>query len=172
MRRRDGYDPTYDDPWSGPRRRRGIGAPFGLLGGGRRGYGPVGAGYGRGYRRGGGGGCARDLCLLEGGCCLAESLDGSCLVLAVLALPQLLVALVHRPAGLGPGQGVLLALVRTYQQQVSARRARPVCRFSPTCSAYAVQAVTRYGALRGAGLTARRLVRCRPGAVGGPDPVA
>lgn len=167
---------SYDrfDPYDQRRRPRGggwtvIGTPFGILGGRRRSYG--GGGYGPGYGRSRGGGCGRDLCLLEGGCCLAEALDGSCLVLALLALPNLVVALVRPGPRVGRGQSLLLSLIRTYQREVSARRARPVCHYSPTCSAYAVQAVTGHGALRGSWLTARRLVRCRPGTAGGPDPV-
>jgi putative membrane protein insertion efficiency factor len=64
----------------------------------------------------------------------------------------------------------LVAAVRVYQREVSPRRP-PCCRFEPTCSAYAVQALERHGAGRGSWLTLRRLVRCRPGATGGPDPV-
>lgn len=195
MRRHwDDTDPRYDDGPRGsygPRRRRGswtvIGTPFGILGGGRRGYRP---GYGGGYRRGyggGGGGCARDACLLESGCCLAESLNDSCLVLTLLALPQILVALV-RPgnaartsagcpdteaagSALGRGQRTLLAIIEVYQRRVSARRARPVCRYKPSCSAYTAQALSRYGVLRGAQLAAGRLLRCRPGVAGGADPL-
>jgi putative membrane protein insertion efficiency factor len=45
------------------------------------------------------------------------------------------------------------------------------CRFTPTCSEYALQAVERHGAWRGLGLTLRRLGRCRPGGPFGCDPV-
>jgi putative membrane protein insertion efficiency factor len=64
----------------------------------------------------------------------------------------------------------LIAAVRLYQREISPRR-RPCCHFTPTCSAYAIQALERHGALRGSWLTLRRLVRCRPGGRRGADPV-
>lgn len=45
------------------------------------------------------------------------------------------------------------------------------CRFQPTCSAYALEALEKHGALRGGWLTLRRLLRCRPGGGHGYDPV-
>lgn len=47
----------------------------------------------------------------------------------------------------------------------------PACRFEPSCSAYALEAVRLHGALRGGWLALARLLRCRPGGGGGPDPV-
>ncbi len=64
---------------------------------------------------------------------------------------------------------LLLLLIRGYRR-VFAGRPSP-CRFEPTCSAYAVDAVTIHGALRGSWLTARRIGRCRPGGGRGYDPV-
>jgi putative membrane protein insertion efficiency factor len=155
--------------WRGGGRRRGFGPGYGPGGGygPGRGWGgpPPGYGYRRGYG-GGGGSCLRDLLFLDAGCCLAESLSDGCL----LALgPTLLHA--HRAPRGAPGlAGRMVAAIRVYQREVSPRRP-PVCRFEPTCSAYAVQAIEEHGAGRGAWLTARRLLRCRPGAVGGADPV-
>ncbi len=47
----------------------------------------------------------------------------------------------------------------------------PSCRFSPSCSAYAIEALRRYGALKGGWLAARRIVRCHPWGGHGHDPV-
>ena len=55
----------------------------------------------------------------------------------------------------------MLALIRFYQRSISPYRAN-CCRFSPTCSRYAYQAITKYGALRGGWLAFKRLMRCHP----------
>jgi hypothetical protein len=47
----------------------------------------------------------------------------------------------------------------------------PACRFTPTCSEYAMQAVEKYGAIRGTWLGAKRILRCQPFCKGGFDPV-
>jgi putative membrane protein insertion efficiency factor len=65
----------------------------------------------------------------------------------------------------------LLALfIRAYQRFVSPALP-PSCRFYPSCSQYALEAVTRHGAMKGTWLAARRLVRCHPFHPGGFDPV-
>lgn len=56
---------------------------------------------------------------------------------------------------------VLLALIRCYQRWISPC-CTPRCRFRPTCSAYAVEAITKYGAWKGGWLALRRLSRCHP----------
>ena len=56
---------------------------------------------------------------------------------------------------------LLLRLILFYQRQVSAHTA-PCCRFMPTCSAYALTAVERYGALRGGWMALRRVCCCHP----------
>jgi uncharacterized protein len=61
-------------------------------------------------------------------------------------------------------------MIRAYQLLVSPVLP-PSCRFTPSCSQYALEAVTRYGALRGTWLAARRLARCHPFHPGGFDPV-
>ena len=65
---------------------------------------------------------------------------------------------------------VLIALIRGYQMVISPMLP-PACRFTPTCSAYTIEAVRRYGALRGSYMGMRRLLRCHPFHPGGYDPV-
>jgi putative membrane protein insertion efficiency factor len=65
---------------------------------------------------------------------------------------------------------MLATLIRGYQRLLSPVLP-PSCRFYPSCSQYALEAITRYGALRGSWLAARRLVRCHPFHPGGFDPV-
>src|SRR5690606_8587683 len=65
---------------------------------------------------------------------------------------------------------LLLLLIRGYQYLISPLMA-PHCRYYPSCSAFAIQAVERYGALRGSALAIRRLLRCNPWSAGGFDPV-
>ena len=64
-----------------------------------------------------------------------------------------------------------LAPIRIYQRLISPAFPRR-CRYHPTCSAYAVQAIESYGILRGAVLAAWRLLRCNPFSRGGYDPVS
>jgi hypothetical protein len=153
--RRRRYDPDdqYDpyDPYD-PRNRR---------------WGPP----RRYYRPAPGGSCLRDACLLETGCCIGESLDGNCLVLTLLAGPQLIAVLLHGArAERRTVADRVIGAIRVYQREISARRP-PVCRFTPSCSEYAAQALAGHGVTRGGLLALRRIVRCRPGGRRGSDPV-
>jgi hypothetical protein len=65
---------------------------------------------------------------------------------------------------------VTLHLLRGYKWAISPLFP-PACRYLPTCSEYAMEAVERYGALRGAGMAFARVLRCHPFARGGYDPV-
>lgn len=71
---------------------------------------------------------------------------------------------------LTPAQRGALALLRAYQLAFSPLYAGS-CRFVPSCSAYAAEAVRRFGVIRGSWLALRRLARCRPLAAHGFDPV-
>jgi len=82
-------------------------------------------------------------------------------------------------AGAGPGMAgsigralalPLVWLIRLYQRLVSPLRPQ-TCRFYPSCSAYAVESLQRFGPLKGGWLAARRLGRCHPWTPGGVDPV-
>ncbi len=64
----------------------------------------------------------------------------------------------------------MIALIRLYQRRVSPLLPRR-CRYHPTCSAYAVQAIETYGILRGSVLAMWRILRCNPFSHGGYDPV-
>jgi hypothetical protein len=65
---------------------------------------------------------------------------------------------------------VLLFLIRVYQKFISPLLP-PACRFYPSCSEYAHQALVKHGALKGTWLAAKRLARCHPYHAGGFDPV-
>jgi putative membrane protein insertion efficiency factor len=141
-RRRRGYDPYMDDQYGFTPRRR--------------------------YRGGGGNSCLRDMFLLEGGCCLAELLG--CGAQLVLVAPSLMNHARHtlREDGATGASAFLLSMIERYKRDISPHR-RPCCRYSPTCSTYAAEAITTHGAWKGTRLVALRLLRCRPGLPGGID---
>ncbi|WP_448596346.1 membrane protein insertion efficiency factor YidD [Thermoleptolyngbya sp.] len=65
---------------------------------------------------------------------------------------------------------LLLGLIHSYRLLISPLFP-PSCRFHPTCSQYALEAIARYGSIKGGWLTAKRIVRCHPWSEGGYDPV-
>jgi len=67
-------------------------------------------------------------------------------------------------------KGLMLSAVRFYQRSISVQTG-PTCRYQPTCSQYAYEAIDRHGPWRGVWLAVRRLGRCHPGRAGGYDPV-
>jgi putative membrane protein insertion efficiency factor len=109
----------------------------------------------------------------NGGCdgCGDGCDGGSCDCLTAMTWRLAVIAVVCL---LAPGRrGVrdrLLRAVHRYRAEVSPKRP-PCCRYTPTCSTYAVAALERHGAAKGTYLTARRLRRCRPGGKRGHDPV-
>jgi len=71
---------------------------------------------------------------------------------------------------MNPIRGLILGLIRLHQQVFSPHVAG-ACRFAPSCSHYASEAVRKHGVVRGLWLTARRLLRCQPLGPSGYDPV-
>jgi putative membrane protein insertion efficiency factor len=77
---------------------------------------------------------------------------------------------------LNPAQHILIACVRLYRYAISPAKifffgALGQCRFEPSCSAYALEAIARHGALAGTWLALKRLARCHPWGGCGDDPV-
>ncbi len=65
---------------------------------------------------------------------------------------------------------ILMMLVKFYRKFISPMR-QPCCRFMPTCSQYALEALEKYGAVKGSWLAIKRILRCNPLCKGGYDPV-
>lgn len=65
----------------------------------------------------------------------------------------------------------LIAMIRLYQKYLSPLKRKRSCRFYPTCSQYAIDALNRYGVLKGSCLALRRILKCHPFHPGGFDPV-
>lgn len=66
---------------------------------------------------------------------------------------------------------LLISLIKLYRHQISPVKGGACCRFIPTCSQYALEAIEKYGALKGGYLAVRRILRCHPFHKGGYDPV-
>ena len=65
----------------------------------------------------------------------------------------------------------LIFAIKFYQRNLSGLKSAPSCRFIPTCSQYALQAVEKYGAFKGSCLAIRRILKCHPFHKGGYDPL-
>ena len=65
---------------------------------------------------------------------------------------------------------VLIWMIRLYRRFISPLKP-PACRFYPTCSSYALEAITKFGAIRGGLLSVKRILKCHPFHPGGHDPV-
>jgi putative membrane protein insertion efficiency factor len=66
---------------------------------------------------------------------------------------------------------VCIALIRFYQKHLSPLKRNPTCKFTPTCSAYAIEAFSKRGFFVGFALAVWRILRCNPWSIGGYDPV-
>ena len=66
---------------------------------------------------------------------------------------------------------ILIFLIRFYKRYISPLKGGPVCRFIPSCSTYAIQAIEKYGAIKGTRLGLARIIRCNPFSKGGYDPL-
>ena len=67
-------------------------------------------------------------------------------------------------------KNILIFFIRIYRKYLSPLK-KPCCRFYPTCSQYAIDALQKYGALKGTGMAVCRIARCNPFCKGGYDPV-
>lgn len=66
---------------------------------------------------------------------------------------------------------ILIALIKFYRKNLSPLKRYNSCKFIPTCSEYALQAVGKYGALKGSRLAVKRICKCNPLSKGGFDPL-
>ena len=65
----------------------------------------------------------------------------------------------------------VILFINLYQKFLSPLKGRPTCIYTPTCSQYAIEALEKYGFLKGSFLAIKRILRCHPFAKGGYDPV-
>lgn len=66
---------------------------------------------------------------------------------------------------------IMIFLINAYRKFLSPLKRRPTCIYTPTCSQYALEALDKYGFLKGSFLAVKRILRCHPFAKGGYDPV-
>ncbi len=66
---------------------------------------------------------------------------------------------------------ILIYIISLYQKYISPLKRRSSCIYYPTCSSYAIEALKKYGAIKGMYLATRRILRCHPFHKGGYDPV-
>jgi len=66
---------------------------------------------------------------------------------------------------------IFIGLIKFYRKYLSGLKSAPTCKFYPTCSQYALEAIEKYGVLKGGLLAVWRILRCNPFSKGGYDPV-
>ena len=66
---------------------------------------------------------------------------------------------------------IFIGLIKFYRKYISGMKSSPTCKFIPTCSEYSIEAIEKYGALKGGLLSIWRILRCNPFSKGGYDPV-
>ena len=66
---------------------------------------------------------------------------------------------------------LLIQIIKVYRKFISPLKGRPTCIYYPTCSQYAIEALEKYGVVKGTYLAVRRILRCHPFHKGGYDPV-
>lgn len=66
---------------------------------------------------------------------------------------------------------VLIGLIKIYRKYISPMKRTPSCKFTPTCSQYAIEALQKYGPFKGSFLAVKRILRCNHFSKGGYDPV-
>ena len=69
------------------------------------------------------------------------------------------------------GKKIVIGLIRFYKVALSPYKGRSYCNYVPSCSQYAIEAIEKYGPLKGGFLSIKRILRCHPFAKGGYDPV-
>ena len=68
-------------------------------------------------------------------------------------------------------KNILIQIIKLYRKYISPLKGRPTCIYYPTCSQYAIEALEKYGVVKGTYLAVRRILRCHPFHKGGYDPV-
>jgi len=71
---------------------------------------------------------------------------------------------------MGLSKRILIFFIKVYRKWLSPLK-KPSCRFYPTCSQYAIDAITKYGGIKGSFLAVKRIMKCHPFHPGGNDPV-
>lgn len=66
---------------------------------------------------------------------------------------------------------VFISLIRFYKKAISPYKGGPCCRFYPSCSEYSLQAIEKYGVIKGGAKACKRILRCQPFCKGGYDPL-